>query len=552
MHQYTGFGTRSTYTPQTQPIPGREAEMSPNNAGGVSFVVDDMTRFQRFAILGSSAGTFYVNSQKLTRENLTALENLLKAGRGTEVVAKIVEISDAGRAVSNDPALFALSRCCAADDTETRRAAYDALPNVARTGTHLLHFMEYVKQFRGRGRAHRRAIRAWYEDKTVEKLAYQLLKYQNRDGWSQRDILRLARPKAGDNQHNWLYHWSVKGHEAEVFDPNMVPEDRGLALIWAYELAKRATDDKEVARLIKEYRLPREAILTEHLKSIRVWEALLEDMPLEAMTRNLATMTRNGVLVPMGSFTQSVAARLRSRDAIHKARLHPIKLLAALTTYESGKSVRGSATWTPLREIVDALNDAFYLSFECVEPTEKRILLAIDVSGSMHGTLVNGIPGVQCHAAASAMAMVTAKSAWHESGTGMSIPNYHVIGYDTAPHALSISHGQRLDDVVRMVQSAGGGGTDCAVPMQWALQQRIQVDAFVCYSDSETWAGRAQPMQMLKQYREQMNPQARMVNVQMTATHVTNNAPDDGLALECVGFDTSTAQVINAFINGEI
>src|SRR5262249_54476660 len=159
---------------------------------------------------------------------------------------------------------------------------------------------------------------------------------------------------------------------------------------------------------------------TEHLKSVRVWEALFEDMPMEAMTRNLATMTRNGVLEPMGIFTRSVAERLRNREMIQRARLHPIKLLAALTPYQSAKSVRGDSTWAPLREITDALDEAFYLSFAAVEPSGKRLLIAIDTSGSMSssGARVNGIPNLSCHQAAGAMAMVTARSE----------AQYHIIG----------------------------------------------------------------------------------------------------------------------------
>ena len=150
-----------------------------------------------------------------------------------------------------------------------------------------------------------------------------------------------------------------------------------------------------------------------------------------------------------------------------------------MTTYESGKSARGSGTWTPLREIIDALNDAFYLSFKAIEPSGKRILIAIDVSGSMHGTQINGIVGMNCHTAAAAMAMVTARSE----------KNYHVMAYDTVAHPLTLSPHQRLDDVVRMVEHAGGGGTDCTVPILWALQNKVQVDAFVSYTDSESWGG---------------------------------------------------------------
>ncbi len=535
MH-YTGYGKLSKQIPQNEPIPG--TSQVANNAGGFSWAVDDMTRLQRFLILGTTGGTYYVGERKLTKENLDALERLLKAGRGAEVVQHIVAISDAGRAVSNDPALFALARCCA-EPGETGRLAYDALQSVARTGTHLLHFVEYVKQFRGRGRRHRRAIRDWYQAKHADRLAFQVLKYQSRDGWSQRDILRLARPKPADSDHNAVYHWITKGWDAT---PSTVPSEDALKLIWAFEKAKHASDANEVADLILTYKLPREAVPTTALGNVKVWEALLQDMPLEAMTRNLATMTKNSVLVPMGEWTRKVTERLHDREVIRKARLHPIKLLAALTTYSSGKSVRGDATWTPLREIIDALSDAFYLSFANVEPTGKRILIAVDVSGSMHGTLVNGIPNLQCHTAAAAMAMVLARSE----------QRYHVMAFDTTPHTLTISPSQRLDDVTRAIASAGNGGTDCAVPFVYALQHGLDVDAFITISDSETWYGKAHPSQALTLYRQKAGHAVRAINVQMTATHVSNNDPNDRNAMECIGMDVNVPEIMSGFIRGDI
>lgn len=545
MH-YTNYGTRATMTPQNEPIPGKPQVQ--NNAGGYSFVVDDMTRLHRFLLLGSSGGTYYIGERQLTKENLDVVERLVAQGKGIQVIDTLVQVSHEGRAVSNDPALFVLAYCTSVADATTRTYALSVLPKVARTGTHLLHFVHFVKQFRSWGRAYKRAIADWYQTKSVEQLAYQVVKYQQRDGFAQRDVLRLAHPKTDDPLRNSLYKWIVKGECDEhitslsAINPfiEMPRETEPLALIWAYEQAKKAEDEKAVARLIKDYHLPREAVPTQHLKSVRVWEALLEDMPLEAMTRNLATMTKHGVLEPMGTFTQSVAMRLRNRDAIQKARLHPVKLLAALNTYQAGHGAKSDATWTPLREIIDALNDAFYLSFAEVEPTGKRLLIAIDVSGSMHGTQVNGIPNLSCHTGAAAMAMVTARA---ES-------RYHVMAYDTVPHPLHISPTQRLDDVVRTIEQAGNGGTDCSIPIQFALAQYLPVDAFVSYTDSESWFGRiGHVSQWLTRYRETMNlPHAKAVNVQMTSTHVTNLDPDDMLSLECAGFDTSTPAAISAFL----
>jgi 60 kDa SS-A/Ro ribonucleoprotein len=543
MH-YANYGNRAQSTPQSEPIPGKIMEQ--NNAGGFSFSVDDMTRLQRFLILGSE-GTYYVGERELTRQNLATLERLLDAGRGRDVVDAIATVSKAGRAAKNDPALFALARCSAASDVAVRQYALGRLPDVARTGTHLLHFVQYVKQFRGFGRAYKGALADWFNAKDEEALAYQLLKYQQRDGYSQRDLLRLAHPKTASETRNALYHWVVKGW------PDVGPDEhpeKVLCQIWAYERAKRAANAKEVAQLIRAYRLPREAVPTEHLNAVEIWEALLEDMPLEAMMRNLATMTRVGLLKPLSDAMSTIIQRLTDQERVKRAHLHPIKILAALLTYKSGKGVRGQQTWEPVTPIVDALDKAFYASFASVEASGKRVLIAIDVSGSMHGTSVNGIAGLNCHTAAAAMAMVSARAEWKEIN-GIAVPQYHVIGFDTHVYQMAISPQQRLDDVVRVVASHGGGGTDCSLPFTWLGTNKVDVDAVITLSDSESWYGNSHPSQALQRYRQQVGHPVRAINIQMAATRVTNNDPGDRDALEATGFDTTTPQVISSFIRGE-
>ena len=112
-----------------------------NNAGGFVFAVDKWTRLDRFLILGAEGGTYNVSEQKLTVDNARALAECL-AEDGLRTVARIVEISDAGRAPKNDPAIFALAMAAGAKDGSTRKAALAALPKVCRIGTHLFHFRE--------------------------------------------------------------------------------------------------------------------------------------------------------------------------------------------------------------------------------------------------------------------------------------------------------------------------------------------------------------------------------------------------------------------------
>lgn len=135
-------------TPQSQPIPGREPDMVENSAGGYAFPVDDWVRLDRFLILGTEGGSYYASEQKLTIENAQAVAHCIKAD-GLRTVTRIVEISEAGRAPKNDPALFALAMCAGMGDEVTRKAALSSLPRVARIGTHLFHFLEYVQSFRG-------------------------------------------------------------------------------------------------------------------------------------------------------------------------------------------------------------------------------------------------------------------------------------------------------------------------------------------------------------------------------------------------------------------
>ena len=139
-----------------------------------------------------------------------------------------------------------------------------------------------------------------------------------------------------------------------------------------------------------------------------VWEALLEDMPMTALIRNLATMTRVGVLAPHSVARAKVIAQLGDTERIRKARVHPIAVLAALRTYQSGRGARGKHRWNPLGGVVDALDAAFYASFGNVEPSGRRMLLALDVSGSMTWGQVAGIPGLTPRDASAALALVTA------------------------------------------------------------------------------------------------------------------------------------------------
>lgn len=533
-------GTRTT--PQSQPIPG--SAQVPNSAGGYAWAVDDWTRLDRFLVLGSEGGTYYVGERELTAQNsTTALRCILSDG--LRVVRRVVEISEAGRAPKNDAALYVLAMASAKGDDASRKAALDALPKVARIGTHLFHFLAFRESFGGWGRGMRSAVARWYTDRDADSLAYQVVKYRQRDGWSHRDALRLAHPKA-DGDLGVVLRFAADKLPAD--------EASGVRLVEGFRLAQASPSPKATASLVREFGLPREGLLTEHLNAPEVWDALLDDMPMTALVRNLATMTRVGVIAPMSAGSGKALAILGNPEKIAKSRIHPIAVLSALLTYQSGRGVRGQNTWAPVAQIVDALDAAFYTAFGNVEPANKRTMLALDVSGSMASGEVAGVPGLTPRVGSVAMALVTAATESQHMFTGFTNGAYRsqhsAYGYNSGLSVLSISPRQRLDDACRAVDRLPFGGTDCALPMVEALKHGWEIDTFVVYTDSETWAGNIHPSQALQQYREKTGIAAKLVVVGMVANGFTIADPNDGGMLDVVGFDSATPNIINDFSRG--
>lgn len=134
-------------------------------------------------------------------------------------------------------------------------------------------------------------------------------------------------------------------------------------------------------------------------------------------------------------------------------------------------------------------------------------------------------------------------------------PSVHTLAFSHQLVPLKLSARQRLDDVVKLTDGLPFGGTDCALPMLWALKERVPVDTFVIYTDSETWFGNVHPAEALRRYREQMGIAAKLlaklarsaIVVGMLANRFSIAGPADGGMLDVVGFDTAAPQVMRDF-----
>ena len=530
-------------TSQREAVMGRETEQVRNNAGGYVFPVTPEVRLDRFLILGSEAGTYYASEAKLTKENAkNALAMIQKDDEtGAYVVNRVVELAN-NRAPKIGPPLFVLAMAASFGTPSTQAAAFKALPTVARTASHLFQFIEFADSMRGWGRAMKRAINEWYTEKSVDDLAYQVVKYRNRNNWTHRDVLRKSHPISYD--HNNLFGYMA--------NKPWVTEDENMRLVNAFEAAKTMTDTAEIVAHIEKHNLTWEMLPTEALQKPEVWKAMLPNMPATALMRNLGRLTKLDVLKPLSNTEdlQDVIAKFSSADWVKRSRLHPLNILLAYHTYREGGGYRGKLTWDPVTQIADALEEAYEHSFQNVKPTNKNIYVGLDVSGSMGARIFNS--PLSAREASAALAMIIARTE----------PNHHIAAFasgnefktrrfmgTTSMRTVNFSKRDSLRAWVERTSRIPMGGTDCAIPMLDAINKKLDVDCFVILTDGETWAGNVHPFEAIKKYRKEMNkPQAKVIVVAMTSTGFTLADPNDAGMMDMVGFDSAMPQIIRDFI----
>lgn len=537
-HNYTNNSAKrkAQVTPQTKPIPGREEDMAKNSAGGYSFALDKWKQLERFLILGSEGGTYYISEKKLTKRNMDQCLACI-AEDPMRVLKTIVEVSDAGRAPKNDQAILLLATLFEKGNAEVKKAAAEVFPKVCRIGTHLFTFAQYLDDMRGWGRAVRAAVSNWY-GMDPSRLEYQMVKYQGRtvegtnNQWTHKDVLRLAHVKPLSEVHNALFKYAVKNEK-----------DESLKLVAAYEelMALRNSDVKRSIDLILTNKIPHDAWPTELKNDAKVWRAALNDLPLTALIRNLGKLTAVGV-IKQGNIedVNIVTSKIANEDYIKKSRIHPMNILIARKIYGGASGLRGKLEWTPVQKVVDALEEAFYMSFKNIEPSGQTFLLGLDVSGSMGSQISSGI--ITCAEASALMAMVTARTE----------KNYEVMAFNNRFQHLDITPAMKFDQILKKVSDVNFGGTDCSLPMVWAKENKMHVDVFAVYTDNETWAGKIQPVQALKQYRDRHNNRAKLVVVGMTSNGFSIADPKDAGMLDIVGFDTTGPQIISEFAKGNV
>jgi 60 kDa SS-A/Ro ribonucleoprotein len=527
-------------TPQSQPIPGKQ--MIQGRSGGYVFQADNWQMVRRCLITETAGGAFYVGRNECTDEFVKTIQ--VAAQEDTIRLAEEIVYASDGRSINNSAPILALVLLSMTERKEAKKAFLEIFPQVVRTASHFYEWISYSKGLRGMGRVVREAGTKWLTRENVKELAYQFLKYQQRHGFSHRDVLRLFHVKPPTASHDALFEWVVKGWSelppsppSPTFDNPYYP----LSQIYWYEWLKRNPDQTHVA--IREGKLTHEMVAPIGNMDREAWQLLFEGMPLGALLRDLASLTEIGVLRPdAGANLDLIESKLLDRDYLRKARIHPIDILKALKTYTSGGRLgRSKKTWDPVPRIVDILDDAVELAFEVQEPTGKMFVHAVDVSGSMTWSQVESV-NLMASEIAAAMALTTVKAE----------KNYMIRGFSTQFIDLGVTKKDSFRDTLRKTSERTFGATDASVAWDYLVKEKIHTDVAVFWTDSESWAGGRHTSQALQEYRKRVNPNVKAIYVTLTPYQITLVDPSDPLSYDLGGFDSSMPKLIQMIASGEM
>ena len=584
--------TKNDGTPQTEAIPGREERMSKNEAGGVTFTKPEELKLRMWLVMGSNDGNYYVSGDNITKDAAGIVMEYIHSGRTLELLRIIQELNTASKGkassvVRKTESIFALAMVKVfADGSHDLAQLYEVIKEgvVVSTVSQLTEWLNNIYMLNGgkltMGNGMKRAVEGFLTTRTGKNeeqsnrwLAYQLTKYRGRTYGDHRintsDILRLAHAKPANKFQDAMFFWVLnrEGDNKQTLIEAMADDatqSEAIDYIYGFELLQRAKTDREVVELIHGRGYTWEMIPSQFMKSVDVLRALMGlpteyseparhadgnprwSMPFTALLRNVPRFAAAGLFEEHDILQrfEEVLTGDKAVASMRWARVHPIRVLQAYKGYSSGSS--RNLKWEVIPTVKAMLEQAFYLSFGALEPTGKRTLHAVDCSYSMTSSVL-GMEGFSAREASAVLMMAAIRSE--------KLSNLILKGFNDTLSNLPITPNDSLDAVQHKMDRFDWGSTDCSLPMYYALDNNVDVEAFVMYTDNETWAGRrGHPQEALEKYRASSpsRANAKLIVWSMCYNEASVADPEDALSMELIGFDANAIDITRKFITDSL
>lgn len=345
-------------------------------------------------------------------------------------------------------------------DTELFKSIFN---QVIRTPNDLTDFMA----IRGKGsRAVKGAIANWMLQKMSE---YWAIKYGSagKQGYSLKDVIKIVHPK-GDSVagKNNLFKYLL-GKDYDISE---------LSQIQSFVDLKNAKTAKAKVSAITSGKLPHE-VVTPFADSPEVWKALVPNMPIFALLKNLATIERHDAADANKAYIEGVFS---NAEIIGKSKILPFRFLEAIDHVSRG--------W-----LQDALRDALELSFVNIPDIKGNTAVFLDVSGSMGPGY--GHPELLPKAAIFAIALIKKTD------------NGKLLLFNTSLSEFTVSKRDSMLSQARSINARNG--TDTALPFQHILNKGMKFDNIILITDEQQNSGR--PMYgVFDDYLRNVNPKTKL------------------------------------------
>ncbi|KAM3722104.1 RNA-binding protein [Dirofilaria immitis] len=305
-------------------------------------------------------------------------------------------------------------------------------------------------------------------------------------------------------------------------------------------------DVDKAVRLINKNRFEYEHIPEDLLNSKSIWEAILSRMPLTIMMNNLHKMTFVDLLGSKEhhrAYNEIVVKKLMDKKALKEENIHPIRVLLTYAAYfdEHGYKRMEEIDWDPSKDIVTALEKTFCISSHYITPTGLRYCLAFNVTDRIDFSISNNMLPCSQIAAAFAMTFI-----WTE-------PHVTTVTFADCMVPFVLDYEMKLYDIHQLMGLFTVNITDCTLPLIWARQNKLPVDAFIICTNNVISNNPHDTFVELQNYRTTMNlPSTKLIVINIVGTDFNIANPTDPNMLDICGFNASVPAVIREFVSGAL
>lgn len=458
------------------------------------------------------AGTFYASAEESLAEALR-----LAGEVEPDFVAKAAVHARRRGRMKDAPALLLASISARSPEWFLR-----AFPAVVDDGRMLRTFVQILRSGQtGRkslGSLPKRLVRRWFESRTDEAV----FRASIGNDPSLADVVRMVHPKPATPSRSALFAWLV----GRPYDAGALPE-----CVRAFEAWKEspAGDPPDVPFLM----------LTSRPLDGTAWARVARRSSWQTLRMNLNTFARHGAFAADPALAADVAGRLKDREQVLRSRVYPYQVLSAWKAVSNGVPA----------EVADALQDALEASIENVPAIPGRVVVAVDVSGSMSSPVTGerggGTTSVQCKD----VAALFASAVLRRNATARVIP-FHDEAVD-----VRLNPRDSVATNAKVLASLPSGGTNCSAPLALLNEERAAADLVLYLSDNQSWVDRTSERgtPLLREWRafRHRNPAARLVCVDLQP-YGTCQAPEAFDVLNVGGFSDAVFDLVLEFARGEL